>query len=144
MAAPKTRNRTRAGLPIPPSASTLEPHPLTLAMRKTKSLTQLYGMQAVLNVAVLDPTTPTKEKAQCALAWEHLEERERILRGRPLPGSLRPNRPKPPYRPTNRGRFVQCKGVLGGLGRLRQASVHFVNVYSGLKSTPPLASLVYC
>jgi len=90
VAAPKTRNRTRAGLPIPPSACTLEPHPLTLAMRKTKSLTQLYGMQAVLNVAVLDPTTPTKEKAQCALAWERLEERKRILRGRPLPGSLRP------------------------------------------------------
>lgn len=59
-------------------------------MRKTKALTQLYAMQDVLNTSVLDPATPIRERAQCACAWERLEERKRILRGRPLPGSLRP------------------------------------------------------
>jgi hypothetical protein len=60
-------------------------------MRKTKALTQLYAMQEVLETSVLAPTTPPKEQAQCACAWERLEERKRILRRIPLPGSLRPN-----------------------------------------------------
>jgi len=32
--------------------------------------------------------------AQLARAWDILEERKRILRGRPLPGSLKPEKPK--------------------------------------------------
>ena len=35
-------------------------------------------------------TTPT-QRAVCARAWEQLEERLRILRGKPLPGQLRPD-----------------------------------------------------
>jgi hypothetical protein len=34
-------------------------------------------------------TTPT-QRAACVRAWTELEERKRILRGRPLPGQLRP------------------------------------------------------
>jgi hypothetical protein len=32
--------------------------------------------------------------AQLARAWDCLEERKRILRGRPLPGSLKPEKPR--------------------------------------------------
>jgi hypothetical protein len=34
------------------------------------------------------------ELAQLARAWDVLEDRKRILRGRPLPGSLKPEKPK--------------------------------------------------
>ena len=35
------------------------------------------------------------ELAQLARAWDCLEDRKRILRGRPLPGSLKPEKQKP-------------------------------------------------
>jgi len=37
-----------------------------------------------------DATMPASARASCARAWEVLEERKRILRGKPLPGQLRP------------------------------------------------------
>lgn len=39
-----------------------------------------------------DETAPSA-RAQAANAWEKIEERKRILRGAPLPGSLRPEKP---------------------------------------------------
>jgi len=44
-------------------------------------------MQADLKRAMLATTKPN-EKARLAEAWDALEERKRILRGKPLPGSL--------------------------------------------------------
>jgi hypothetical protein len=80
-------------------------------MRKTKALTQAYAMQDLVfdwAMAFKRPEAPTNggtvlpepdPKAaavvsQLAKAWDILEERKRILRGRPLPGSLRPKEPK--------------------------------------------------
>lgn len=46
-----------------------------------------------------NPKTTPAARAQLARAWEAIEERKRILRGRPLPGSLKPEpkkaKPKP-------------------------------------------------
>jgi len=47
-------------------------------------------MQAVIASVVKNPLTPTKELAALACAYERLEERKRVLRGTPLPGSFRP------------------------------------------------------
>lgn len=56
----------------------------------SRALEQLIEMQ---RISFLDATnfehTPTA-RAQCMRAWEVLEERKRILRSKPLPGSLRP------------------------------------------------------
>jgi hypothetical protein len=61
--------------------------------------TQLLDMQAVLLRCVLDPDTKPSDAAQCARAFDVLEERIRILRGKPLPGQLRPDLvPKPQRR----------------------------------------------
>jgi|SRR6185436_1268042 len=51
---------------------------------------QLLDMQDVLYTSALGVDTDPSERAACARAWEVLEERKRIMRGRPLPGSLKP------------------------------------------------------
>ena len=51
---------------------------------------QLLDMQDVLYTSALGAETDPSERAACARAWEVLEERKRIMRGRPLPGSLKP------------------------------------------------------
>jgi len=45
-------------------------------------------MQRVLTARILDPDCPDSDKSRLVLAWDKLEDRKRILRGRPLPGSL--------------------------------------------------------
>lgn len=63
---------------------------------KPASLSDLLAMQRVLKAHVLNPAIEPRQAAQCACAWERLEERRRILRNRPLPGQLRPElAPKP-------------------------------------------------
>ncbi len=51
--------------------------------RKPRShpLAQIVDMQDQLLKAVLDPDTEPQKKAQCACAWEKLEDRKRILKG---------------------------------------------------------------
>jgi len=56
---------------------------------------QAHEMQQVLYKLALDPSTPGPSKALCARAWDVLEERKRIIRGKPLPGTYRPELPKP-------------------------------------------------
>jgi len=55
--------------------------------RKPRShpLAQIVDMQDQLLKAVLDPETEPQKKAQCACAWEKLEDRKRILKGIALP-----------------------------------------------------------
>ena len=48
------------------------------------------ALQSVMLACVNDPDASYADKAKAALAWERLEERKRILRNRPLPGSLKP------------------------------------------------------
>jgi hypothetical protein len=63
-------------------------------MRKTKALTQCYALQDLLFKAANDAQCSKQDLSRLSLSWARLEERKRILRGRPLPGSLRPKEPK--------------------------------------------------
>ena len=51
----------------------------------------ILDMQRLLYKRVMDKETPAHIAAQCARAWEVLEERKRIIDGKPLPGQLRPD-----------------------------------------------------
>ncbi len=57
---------------------------------KPAKRSQILAMQRELFAQVLSPKVDPARKAQCATAYERLEERLRILKGDPLPGSLRP------------------------------------------------------
>lgn len=63
--------------------------PANKAGGRKSAITDILKMQDVLKARCLDMKTGPKEQSSCALAWERLEERKRILRGKPLPGSLR-------------------------------------------------------
>lgn len=52
--------------------------------------TQIIAMQASLLQAATDPNVPAGYRAQAARAWDTLEERLRIIDGKPLPGHLKP------------------------------------------------------
>jgi len=65
-----------------------------------KAYKQLFDLQDVLYKDAVNEATPAKDKAACARAWEALEERKRIMRGKPLPGSFKPEaKPKRPILP---------------------------------------------
>lgn len=50
-------------------------------------------MQLVLHEIVTSKAGKPLELASCARAWSDLEERKRILRGKPLPGAFKPVAP---------------------------------------------------
>jgi hypothetical protein len=56
---------------------------------------QAFEMQLVLFRVVMDDATPPQGRALCARAWDVLEDRKRIIRGKPLPGAYRPENPRP-------------------------------------------------
>ena len=60
---------------------------------RPSSSAQIIRMQATLLADTLNPKTSPADRAKCAQAWERLEERLRIIRGKPLPGMLRPDVP---------------------------------------------------
>jgi hypothetical protein len=51
---------------------------------------QLVAMQHSLFGLVQDATVPPHIRAACARAWSDLQERKRVVDGKPLPGQLRP------------------------------------------------------
>jgi hypothetical protein len=62
--------------------------------RPAHALRQLCDMQDVLFSDATNIELTAKDRAACACAWDKLEERKRILRGKPLPGSHKPESPK--------------------------------------------------
>jgi hypothetical protein len=78
------------GRTFPHSTCTVQPPPLRSLVRKTKALTQCYALQDLLFQAAHESDCSKADRARLALAWERLEERKRILRRVPLPGSYRP------------------------------------------------------
>jgi hypothetical protein len=58
------------------------------ALSRRSKLSQCLEMQEELRLAVLDPLFPREKKAAMVAAWDKLEDRIRILRDKPLPGSL--------------------------------------------------------
>lgn len=58
--------------------------------RRPKPRSQVLRMQAAMLKAATDPNVQPHIRAQCVRAWDVLQERLRILDGKPLPGNLRP------------------------------------------------------
>ena len=72
--------------------------PLNLGDRlkygRVAALRQCLELQSVCYQAAIGETVKPADIAQLSRAWEVLEERKRILRNKPLPGSLKPETPK--------------------------------------------------
>lgn len=84
------------------NATGFAPNPRFLHKTRPKYAKAYYdavAIQTVMHECVNDPDASYADKAKAALAWERLEERKRILRNRPLPGSLKPQ-PKDKQRKT--------------------------------------------
>ena len=61
---------------------------------RKRSLVQVLNLQdACYNKALEEGISP-QELSSLSRAWKELEDQKRILRGRPLPGSLKPETPK--------------------------------------------------
>lgn len=63
------------------------------------SLRQALELQQLVFDTAFGGTAKPAEIAQLARAWDVLEDRKRVLRGKPLPGSLKPQQKarKPPF-----------------------------------------------
>ncbi len=59
--------------------------------RRPKPRTQILRMQASMLAAAVDTAIPPHVRASCAKAWDVLQERLRIMDGKPLPGHLQPH-----------------------------------------------------
>lgn len=81
-------------------------HATLAALGRRSKVAQCLEMQAVLKDAVLDPKVSVKDKASLASAWDRLEDRIRILRDKPLPGSY------------SHEKIKRAKHQLGGLSGL--------------------------
>lgn len=73
--------------------------PLTVATERL----QMLCWQITRTHAALKGRLQPRDRAQLLLALDRLLERERILRGIPLPGSRRPGRERPQSSPTSVG-----------------------------------------
>jgi len=58
---------------------------------RVKDRQQLIQMQQTLFELTQDSSVMPHIRAACARAWSDLQERKRVLDGKPLPGQLRPD-----------------------------------------------------
>jgi hypothetical protein len=74
------------------TADILTPTKLSPKSRPRRSMAyqQAVKIERILTETILDPNTPAQSRASCAAAWTRVQEAKRILRGKPLPGQLRP------------------------------------------------------
>lgn len=68
-------------------------------MKWSEPYHKAVALQRAMASIALDGTVNAGLRAKAALAWERLEERKRILKGKPLPGSMRPEPAKKPKAP---------------------------------------------
>lgn len=59
----------------------------------SKTLKQCHTIQDIVYQAITSQTSPDSI-SDLARTWDLIADRQRILRGRPLPGALRPESPK--------------------------------------------------
>lgn len=62
---------------------------------RRNSLRQALQLQQRVFEEAVKPGVKPLECAQLVRAWDCLEDRKRVLRGKPLPGSYKPEAPKP-------------------------------------------------
>jgi hypothetical protein len=60
------------------------------ALSKRSKVAQCLEMQEKLKEDIFDPSTSKSQRALLIKAWDTLEERIRVLKGLPLPGSRKP------------------------------------------------------
>lgn len=90
MRKPKGETSVASSTPfIPGSIPTTRPPKSKTGVARSKR--QLIDMQAVLYDLTLSDLVPPHVRAACARAWSDLQERKRVLDGKPLPGQLRPD-----------------------------------------------------
>jgi len=77
-----------------PSITRLPPHGKRMKYGQLDSLRQCIAMQRAMHKLALDDHSNPSDRTKAALAWTQLEERKRIIRGRPLPGVLTPTTSK--------------------------------------------------
>ena len=77
---------------------------------RPKPRSQIIRMQAHLLANATNKDVPPHIQAACARAWDVLEERLRIMSGKPLPGQLRPELQA--LRELRRGRQSAHKALL--------------------------------
>lgn len=65
---------------------------------RSKPYLQAIDLQMLIVSKMKAPEATAKDVAACACAWDRLEHRKRILRGKPEPGSYRPEVPRPKRR----------------------------------------------
>lgn len=76
------------------ASETLEPGEIRIRPGRRKSLHQALDIQRLVYDTIRGSNVRPADLASLARAWDILEERKRILRGKPLPGSLKPTTPK--------------------------------------------------
>jgi hypothetical protein len=76
--------------PILCLTSPIAAHKKTLRGSK-RDKRQLTDMQQALYEMALEHAIEPAVRASCARAWSDLQERKRVLEGKPLPGQLRPD-----------------------------------------------------
>jgi len=64
-------------------------------MKLPVGLKQLYEIQQLIYQRIMMDGCDNDDLKALTDSWERLEERKRILRGKPLPGALRPTATKP-------------------------------------------------
>jgi hypothetical protein len=74
---------------------------------KRAALRHLLELQRCVFAAATKEGVEPRDLAQLSRAWDCLEERKRILRNRPLPGSLKPEKPVPRSQLSNQGTFTE-------------------------------------
>ena len=74
---------------------------------KRAALRHLLELQRCVFAAATKEGVKPNELAQLARSWDCLEERKRILRNRPLPGSLKPEKPVSRKRPAHLELFTE-------------------------------------
>jgi hypothetical protein len=80
--------------PLQPSAVSLQM--AELAARRVRpgkrdARSRVIDIQDLLLADIRNPETPAAIRAQCARAYDVLEDRLRVLSGKPLPGQMRPD-----------------------------------------------------
>lgn len=69
--------------------------PVKARTQSKSQLNQALELQELLLRDAKSPKTPANVRAQIARSWSALQDQVRILKGKPLPGSLRPEKVKP-------------------------------------------------
>jgi len=82
---------------IVPSQQPTTDSPASIPQRRgaNRDRTQLLKMQQTLFELTQDNAIQPHIRAACARAWSDLQERKRVLDGKPLPGILRPDLEQP-------------------------------------------------